>query len=165
MKKVEIRYVQLRDAKDFLEIFNDPKFYFRKYRPQTLTEEKTRIRKQSENRKKNIERNYTILYGQKIVWVIGIKIYQHRRYCWEIGYIISTKFQWKWIATKAVALIEKELVAKLWLKRIEIIMKPKNMASQRVAIHNKYKKEWLMKKIFMMKDCSMQDAYLFAKTF
>ena len=165
MDRIGIRNLQLRDAKYFLEIFNDPKFYFWKYRPKTLAEEKAWIKKQTEYRKENIERNYTILYDKKIVWVIGIKIYQHRKYCWEIGYIISTKFQWKWIATKAVALLEKEVVKKLWLKRIEIITRPKNLASQHVAIHNKYTKEWLLKKIFMMKDGSMQDAYLFAKIF
>jgi len=165
MSKVEIRDMKLGDAKWFLEIFNDPKFYFRKYRPQTLAEEKTWIKKQSTNRKKNIEWNYTIRYDKTIVWVIGIKIYQHRKYCWEIGYFIAPSYQWKWIATKSVALLEKGLVKKLGLKRIEILTRTKNITSQKVALHNHYKKEWILKKVFLMQDGNMQDAYIFAKTF
>ena len=97
--------------------------------------------------------------------MIDIKIYQHRKYCGELWYIINTKFQWKWIATKAVSLIENDVVKKLWIKRIEILTRPKNIVSQKIALHNNYKKEWLLKKVFMMKDGSFEDAYLYAKTF
>jgi hypothetical protein len=67
MENIKIRDVQLSDAPYLLEIFDDPRLHFWKSIPKTLKEEKIWIKQQSAYRRKNIERNYSIVYNKQIV--------------------------------------------------------------------------------------------------
>ena len=63
---ISIRYLRQSDAKYFLNMFDNPKFYFWKHRPTTLKEEKERIRLQSNLRKEHKERNNIIEQEKKM---------------------------------------------------------------------------------------------------
>lgn len=125
--------------------------------------EKKWLKESIKRRKDNIDLGYTILYGKEIVGGIGIKINVHRRYVGELGYFIDEKYWGKGIAGQAVKLLEELCFKKFKLTRIEIVMRPANIASEKVAIKNGYKKEGLMKKAVRGKDGEMKDCYLYAK--
>ncbi|MDD2681070.1 MAG: GNAT family N-acetyltransferase [Patescibacteria group bacterium] len=162
MSKIEIRYQRLSDAKRFFEIINNPNFIYLDIRVKSIEDERLFLSKNKERRKSNFAYNYTITLNKKVVGSIGIKINQHRPYIGEIGYFIDEAYWGQGITTKAVKLVEEIGFKKLNLKRIEVIMDPKNKASEKVAIKNNYKKEGLMKK-FIIKENSYQDALLYAK--
>lgn len=162
--EVEMRYQRLSDAKRFYQILNNDKFIYFGIRPKTIEEEKEFLKKNKDKIKNNFEHNFTILYNKIIVGGCGIKINQHRKFIGEIGYFIDEKFWNKGIATIAVEIIERIGFEKLGLKRIEILMNPKNKASEKVAIKAGYKKEGKMSKvIFSSKFNNYDDAYLYAK--
>ncbi len=75
----------------------------------------------------------------------GIKIDQHRTFIGEIGYFLDEEYWGKGIVTKAVKILEKIGFQKLGLKRIEVLMDPRNIGSEKVAIKCGYKKEGTMK--------------------
>ena len=81
------------------------------------------------------------LYNNYIIGGCGIKINQHRNFIGEIGYFLDEKFWGKGFATKAVKILEKEGFKKLNLKRIEILIHPKNMKSRALI-----SREWLEKR-------------------
>jgi [ribosomal protein S5]-alanine N-acetyltransferase len=159
--KIQLRNQRISDAKRFFEILRNPKFIFFT-KPETLEHEKQYLRKNKEKRKNNFEYNYTILYNNQVVGGCGIKIDQHRTHIGEIGYFLDEKFWNKGITTKAVKLLEKIAFSKLKLKRIEILMNPKNLASEKVAIKCNYKKEGTKKKAIKEKG-KLLDAHLYAK--
>ncbi len=163
MPKVSIRYQQVKDAKRLFEIVKNPNFLYFNISPKTVEEEKIWLKKNPQRRKDNYEWNYTILYGDKVVGAVGIKINQHRKYTGEIGYFLDEAYWGKGITTKAVALVEKEGFKKLGLSRIEILMRPENKGSEKVAINNKYKKEGIMRKLVKGKDGKMHDCFLYSK--
>jgi ribosomal-protein-alanine N-acetyltransferase len=162
MKDVALRYQRVSDAKRFYEILCNPKFKFFGPNPKSLKEEVDYLKKTKQKRKDNYSHEFTILYKNKIVGGTGIKIDQHRKFIGEIGYFIDETYWRKGIATKAVKILEKIGFEKLKLKRIEIVMNPKNKASVRVAVKNKYKREGLMKKKVVGRD-GYQDCYMYAK--
>jgi len=164
MPKIKIRYQQVKDAKRFFEILNNPNFIYLEIKVKSLAEEKEWLAKNLDRRKNNYEWNYTILYGGKVVGAIGFKINQFRKYIGEIGYFIDEKYWGKGIASQAVKLIEKEGFKKLGLKRMEILMRPENKSSEKVAIKNGYKKEGLLKKCLKDKAGKLRDAWIYAKT-
>jgi ribosomal-protein-alanine N-acetyltransferase len=69
----------------------------------------------------------------------------------------------KGVATEAVKLMEKIGFEEKGLKRIEILMRPENAASERVAIKCGYIKECISRKVIMDRDGSMRDACVYAK--
>lgn len=165
MKRVSIRYQKMQDAKRFFDILVNPKFIHLPVKVKSLAEEKEFLKNNPIKRKNNLEWNYTIIYGTEIVGGIGIKIHQSRKYIGEIGYFIDEKYWGQGIASRAVRLIEKEGFKKLGLSRIEIIMRPENKASEKVAVKNGYKKEGCLKKSLIDKRSGkMKDAWLYAKT-
>jgi len=89
-----------------------------------------------------------------------MRVNQTRDHLGEIGYFVDSNYWGKGIATRATKLIEKWGFNKLKLKRIEIMMNPKNKASEKIAIKCGYKKEGLMKKAL---HDGKEDAYLYAK--
>ena len=161
-KKIEIMYQRVSDAKRFYEILNNPNFKYFGVKPSSAEEEKEYLRTNSKNRKNNFSHNYTIIYNSKVVGGCGIKINQHRKHIGEIGYFIDEKYWGKGIATKVVKLLEKEGFKKLGLKRIEIIMDKRNIASKKVAIKNNYKKEGILRK-YIENNNKLNDSYLYAK--
>jgi [ribosomal protein S5]-alanine N-acetyltransferase len=163
MSKISIRYQRVNDAKRFYEILSNPNFIFLTAKPKSINDERKWLEKNSKRRKDNSEWNYTILYNNKIVGAVGVKINSHRTFIGEIGYFLDEAYWGKGITTKAVKLVEKEGFKKLGLARIEILMQPKNKASERVAIKCGYKKEGLLKKSISGTDGKKKDALLYAK--
>lgn len=164
MPKVTIRYQQLSDAQRFYEILNNPNFIYFSAKPESAKDEKKFLWKNPKKRKNNLEYNYSILFNGKIVGGVGIKINQHRKYIGEIGYFIDEVYWKRGIATEAVKLVEETGFNRLGLKRIEILMNPKNKASEKVAKKCGYKKEGLLRKIIKRSDSKMDDALIYAKT-
>jgi [ribosomal protein S5]-alanine N-acetyltransferase len=163
MSKISIRYQRVNDAKKFYEILSNPNFIFLTAKPKNVEDEKEWLRENAKRKKNNLKWNYTILYNNKIVGGIGIRINYHRKYIGEVGYFLDENYWRKGITTQAVKLVENEGFKKLGLTRIEILMQPKNKASERVAIKCGYKKEGLLKKSIAGIDGKKKDALLYAK--
>lgn len=160
--QIELRYQRVSDAKRFFEILNNPNFKYFKICPKDVEAEREFLRQNSEKRKNNKEFNYSILFNGKLVGGCGIHINQFRTFIGEIGYFIDEGSWGKGIATKAVKLLEDIGFKKLGLKRLEILMDPRNVSSERVAIKCRYSKEGIMKKACRNGD-EYADAHLFAK--
>lgn len=163
MSKIELRFPKISDAKRYYEILSNKNFIYFNANVKSVAEEKKWLADAGKKRKNNLEWNYAITLAGQVVGAIGMKINQHRKYIGEIGYFIDENYWGQGIASQAVKLIEKEGFKKMGLKRIEIIMLPKNKASEKVAIKNNYHKEGLMKKAIKAKDGKMKDVYLYAK--
>jgi len=161
--KVKIRFQNISDAKRFYEILNNPSFNFFSAHPKSVKDEVKWLKKSVKKKKENFEHNFTILYGKNVVGGIGVKINQHRKWIGEIGYFLDEIYWGKGITSIAVSLLEKYCFKELKLHRIEIIMSPKNKASERVAIKNKYKKEGLMNSIVTNRDKKWGDCFMYSK--
>ncbi|MBU0528893.1 GNAT family N-acetyltransferase [bacterium] len=98
----------------------------------------------------------------KLIGGCGIAINQRRKYIGEIGYFIDEGYWGRGIASKAVTILENIGFETLHLKRIEILMNPKNIDSKKVALKCGYKKEGIMKKAIKDGD-NFSDSYLYAK--
>jgi ribosomal-protein-alanine N-acetyltransferase len=158
---IKLRYPRITDAKRFVELLDNDNFVFFIHRP-NLEEEKKWIIKSREHRKKNFAHQYAITLDGKVIGGCGIKIDQHRSYIGEIGYFVAEEYWGKGIATKAVKILEKIGFKELGLKRISIVMNPKNKASEKVAIKCGYKKEGLMKSFVKIRG-KYTDSLLYAK--
>lgn len=163
MPKVKLRLQKVSDAKRFYEILNNSNFVYFGVRPKSIAEEGKWLRGNAKRQKDNTGWNYAILFGEKIVGGIGIKINYHRKFIGELGYFIDEKYWGKGIVSRAVKLIEDICFKKLKLKRIEILMRPENIASEKVAIKNGYLKEGRMRKAIKGRDGEIKDCYLYAK--
>ena len=163
MPKIKLRPQKVSDAKRFYEILNNDSFIFFGARPKSIADERIWLSGNAKRRKENTGCNYAVLYGEKIVGGIGVKINFHRKYVGEIGYFIDEKYWGKGIASRAVKLAEVICFNKLKLKRIEILIQPANKASEKVAIKNGYLKEGRMRKAINGKNGEIKDCYLYAK--
>lgn len=162
---LKIRPQKVSDAKRFYEILSNPNFIYFSAAPKSLADEKKYLKENKKRRKNNTGWNYTILYNNEIIGGVGVSINFHRNHIGEIGYFLDEKFWRRGITSKAVKMMEKICFNKLKLTRIEIVMRPENKASEKVAIKNKYKKEGLLKKLIRDKRNSMmKDCFLYAKT-
>ncbi|MDD3887586.1 MAG: GNAT family N-acetyltransferase [Patescibacteria group bacterium] len=159
--KIKLRYQKLSDAERFCEILNNPNFIYFNAKP-TLNEEIKWLKEVQKKVKNNYEHNYTILYDNKVVGGIGIKINQHCKFVGEIGYFLDEKYWGKGITCEAVRLVEEIAFKELDLKRIEILTDVKNEQSQRVAKKCGYEKEGVLKKRIINQGKNV-DAILFAK--
>jgi len=161
MNHVKIRLQEISDAERFCEILNNDNFIYFPIRP-SIEEERSFLLQNHDKMKNNFEYNYGILFDERLIGGIGIKINQHNTYIGEIGYFIDEAYWKKGTATEAVKLIEKIGFNDLNLERIEILMVPENIGSVKVAENCKYKREGLLKnriKIFQ----KFYDAYLYGK--
>lgn len=163
MPKIGIRFQRVSDAKRFFEILTNPNFLYFGTNVKSVAGEREWLRNNPWKRKENKEWNYAIIYDGQTIGGIGIKINQHRPYIGEIGYFLDEKYWGRGITVKAVKLLEKEAFGKLNLKRLEILMRPENKASERVAIKSGYLKEGRMQKAIKDRAGKMQDALLYAK--
>lgn len=162
MNGLKIRYQLVKDAADFFRILNNPNFiYF--VNVESLAAEKAMLRKNTENRKNNESYNYTFLYKNRIVGGGGVRINHTRPHIGELGYFLDEKYWGRGLTTAAVKLMEQEGFNKLGLSRIEILMRPENKASEKVAIKNDYKKEGRLKKVIKDKSGNLHDALIYAK--
>ena len=162
MVNIKIRPQKVSDAKRFYDILNNDNFIYFGVDLKSVEDERKYLRKNAKKRKDNFEYNYAIILDKKVVGACGIKIDQHSPYIGEIGYFVDENHWGKGIATKSVELLEKIAFNKLKLKRTEILMNPKNTASEKVAIKHGYKKEGLMKKKVLVLG-KYHDALLYAK--
>ena len=162
MEKIKLHPQKVSDAKSFFEILNNKNFKYFAVCPKSIAEEVKFLKKSKESRRKNIAHNYSIIFNGKLVGGCGIKINQHRKYIAEIGYFVDEKYWGKGIATSAVRAAEDICFKKLKIKRIEILMNPRNRASEKVAVKNGYKKEGLMKSAIKQRG-KYSDAFLYAK--
>lgn len=160
--KIELRNQRVSDAKMFFDILNNPNFEYFHTCPKDVEAEREFLRQNAKKRKNNLEYNYAILYNDKLVGACGIKIDQQRTFIGEIGYFLDEKYWGKGIGTKAVKILEKIGFDKLGLKRIIILMNPKNIGSEKIAIKCGYKKEGTMKQSIKDGDV-FSDAHLYAK--
>jgi len=160
-EKIELRYQRVSDAKRFFEILNNPNFKYFKVCPKDIEAEKEFLRLNSEKRKNNIQYNYGIWFNDKLIGGCGININQFRTFIGEIGYFLDEEYWGRGIAVKAVKLLENIGFKKLGLKRIEILMHPKNLSSEKVALKCEYEKEGTMKKA-CRNGTEYADAHLYA---
>ena len=162
MAEVELKPHKVAYAKRLYEILNNPNFVYFSVCPKTVKEEEKWLKDLPKKMKSNFEYSYAIFYKGKLVGSCGIKVDQHRKHIGEMGYFIDEDYWGKGITTKAVKLLEKIGFGKLKLKRLTIIMDPKNKSSEKVAIKCGYKREGTMKKAYYGKN-KYFDAHLYAK--
>ncbi|MBT3450510.1 GNAT family N-acetyltransferase [archaeon] len=160
--KIELRYPKVSDAKKFLDILKNPNFKYFSFCPISVEEEIKWIKNCVKNRKNNLEYNYAIILGGKLIGGCGIKIDQHLKHIGEIGYFVAEEYWGKGIATKAVKLLEKIAFKDLKLRRLTILMSSKNKGSEKVAIKCGYKKEGTMRK-YRKLNSKLTDYHLYAK--
>lgn len=161
--KVTIQPQRVNDAKRFVEILSNPHFFYFPAKPKTIKEEKEFLRLNTKKRKDKTEFNFSIIYNEKVhVGGIGVRIDQFRTYIGEIGYFVDEKYWGKGIATCALKELEKFIISKLTLHRIEIRVAKENKASQRIAVKCGYKKEGILRKMLYVEN-RWYDCYLFSK--
>ena len=159
MPKINLRYQRVSDAKRFYEILSNPNFIYFPVKVVSVEEEKKWLAKGIERRKNNFAYDFAIIYKNKLVGAVGMKIDPHHKGTGEIGYFIDEKYWGLGITTEATKLIEKFAYKKLKLYRLELRIKPKNKASIKVAVKNGYHKEGLLHG----RKGKNEDCYLFAK--
>jgi ribosomal-protein-alanine N-acetyltransferase len=166
MTQISLRPQEISDAQRFYDILKNPKFIYFSWNPKSIEDEANRIKISKQDFEKGTVYNYTIIgENSEIIWGIWVKINSHRPYIGEIWYFVDETYRWQGIASKAVQILETFCFDKLNIKRLEIIMDPQNIASEKVAIKVWYTKEWLMKKCFVSRlDDDLHDAWLYAKT-
>jgi ribosomal-protein-alanine N-acetyltransferase len=106
--------------------------------------------------------NFSIIYNQKHVGGIGVRIDSFRSFIGELGYFIDEKYWGRGITTQAVRLLEDFIIANLNLHRIEIRMAIQNKASQKIAIKCGYKKEGILRESNFING-KWYDSYLYSK--
>lgn len=161
---IQLRLQQISDAQRFFEILNNPNFLYFGSQPDSIEAEIAWLEGNEKRLREHKEWNYTILKGEEIIGGIGVKINQHRSYIGEIGYFIDEAYWGQGIATEAVRLLEEICIRELRMTRIELLMLPENIASEKVAIKSGYRKEGLLQKALLHKDGSKRDCLLYAKT-
>lgn len=161
--KISIRYSRLKDAPRFFAILSNPNFKYLSVSVKTLKDEEKWLRTCPDKRRKNIEWNYAILGDGRVIGAVGIKINRARPYIGEIGYFLEEKYWGQGLTTRAVKLVEREAFIKLGISRLEVVMRPENRGSERVAIKNNYQKEGLLRKFDKDKQGKLHDFWLYAK--
>ena len=159
---VEIRLQRVSDAKRYFEILSSPNFHYLPAKPKTLEEERCFLRLNSEKRRNGTEFNFSIIYNGKHVGAIGVRLDTFRPYIGEIGFFVDEKYWGIGITTEALKKLEKFIIEKTDITRIEIRMAKQNIASQRVAVKGGYKKEGILVQMLFI-EAKYFDCYLYAK--
>jgi len=165
MTKIQLRLQEISDAKRFYEILSNPNFTYFSANPKSVEDEENWLKDSYKYLIDGSQYNFTNLYDNEIVGSVGVKINIHRKHIGEIWYFIDEKYRGKNIATEAVKLLEEKCFSELKLKRIEIVMQPENIGSEKVAIKAGYTKEGLLKKVVETKERNWEykDVYIYAK--
>jgi RimJ/RimL family protein N-acetyltransferase len=162
---LQLRVTSVVDAPRFFEMISSEKYMYFWWNMSSIDDAYDYLLRQQE---RNLlwgktEDMYSILFDGKVIGSVWVIRMQHRKHVWEIGYFVDDAYWWKWIATQAVHMIEKIAFEDLWFQRLVIILKPINVASERVAIKAGYTNEWLLHGEIRNPDGSLWDAYIYAK--
>ncbi len=146
--EVELKLAKLSHAKRHVEILDDPNFlYF--WDPPSL-------------RQQGLSYFFSIFFGKTIVGGCGLHVNYRRKYIAEIGFFVDHDYWGRGIATNAVRQLEWLGFNELELERIEMLMDPRNSASERVAVKCGFQKEGLIRNVVKI-DGNFYDALLYAK--
>ncbi len=159
---VEIRPQRVSDVKRYFEILSSPNFHYLPAKPKTLEEERCFLRLNAEKRRNGTEFNFSIIYNGKHVGAIGGRLDTFRPYIGEIGFFVDEKYWGIGITTEALKKLEKFIIEKTDITRMEIRMAKQNKASQRVAVKGGYKKEGILAQMLFI-EYKCFDCYLYAK--
>lgn len=166
--KVEIRPHRISDAKQLFEIVTNKKYvnYFKKMggtqRIKTMEQEVKFLKKAAGDLKSGFTIGYSIVVDGKVHGAIGLMINQHRKFIAEVGYLLSSEMWGKGITTKALNMMSKVGFTKYNLKRIELVVHPKNKASIRVAEKAGYKKEGKMQNGILTGEGKSMDSIMYS---
>ena len=116
----------------------------------------------SEKRRNGTEFNFSIIYNRRHVGAIGVRLDTFRPYIGEIGFFVDEQHWGRSITTEALKKLEKFIIEKTVITRIEIRMAKQNKASQRVAVKGGYKKEGILAQMLFIEDKRF-DCYLYSK--
>ena len=159
---VQIRPQRISDAKRYFEILSSPNFHYLPAKPKTLEEERQFLRLNSEKRRNGTEFNFSIIYNGRHVGAIGVRLDTFRPYIGEIGFFVDEQHWGRSITTEALKKLEKFIIEKTDITRIEIRMAKQNKSSQRVAVKGGYKKEGILVQMLFIED-KYFDCYLYSK--
>lgn len=163
--KITIRIQRVSDAKRFFEILNNPNFVYFSVCPKSIEEERKILRKNIAKIDQKIEWSYSILFNGVVIGAVGLRKHGIRGHVGEIGYFVEEKYWGKGVASRAVELITEVAVKELGFRRLEIIARPENKGSVRVAEKCGFEKEGLCRKLIATRDGKFHGAYLYAKVF
>jgi ribosomal-protein-alanine N-acetyltransferase len=159
---VEIRPQRVSDAKRYFEILSSPNFHYLPAKPKTLAEERCFLKLNSEKRRNGTEFNFSIIYNGRHVGAIGVRLDTFRPHIGEIGFFVDEQYWGRGITTEALKKLEKFIIEKTDITRIEIRMAKQNKASQRIAVKGGYKKEGILARMLFIEGKCF-DCYLYAK--
>ena len=152
----------MSDAKRFFDILNHPAFIYFPAKPKTMADQKDFLRLNPMKRKNKTAFNFSIIFDDKHVGGCGVRINPHYPFIGEVGYFIDHDYWGKGIATDALNQLELFIFDELNLKRLELLLAEKNIASEQVAIKREYKKEGVLRKRLQVED-TFYDCCLYAK--
>jgi len=160
MPKVAIESMRLCDTERVYDIMRGSGSEYLAV-PSTLEKFREEFIDMSKNEGGRSRYEYVILCDGEQVGRIGLCV-GHRN--GEICYLIDERYRGRGIATEAVRLVEKVAFAELGLDRIEALMHPENVASERVAIKAGYENEGIKHWAVRGSDTAYRDVLLYVKT-
>lgn len=160
--KIKLRKLKISDAEQLKKmmtpkLLKEESWPIKKY---TIKDAKKEIKK-SLDKKNNIHK-FGIFSEKELVGKISLISPDITKKIYEVGYIISEKHRRKGIATIALKKICEIGFNKMKLKRIWAKVIPKNLASEKILIKNKFKKEGHLKKSFFLNK-KYNDEIIYAK--
>ena len=164
MSKVQLRFMEMSDAERLFEILTNPNFTHFGSTPKTMEEELNWLKGVAQGIADGTSYSYAIIFDGELVGGIGVKIFAHRTYVGEIGYFLDEKLWGQGIVVEAVKLLEENCFSNFGLTRLEAVMQPENIASEKVAIKSGYHKEGFLKNVLKDREGNLKDVYLYAKT-
>ena len=103
---------------------------------------------------------FGIFYRNEHIGIIDIKLISKEHKNCEIGYFLGNKTNWKkGIGSKAVELVCDYIKKKLKLKKVVAHTYENNIASQKILIRNKFKKEGEIKNFYKFKKKRISKIY------
>jgi ribosomal-protein-alanine N-acetyltransferase len=128
---VQIRPQRVSDAKRYFEILSSPNFHYLPAKPETLEQERYFLRLNSEKRRNGTEFNFSIIYKGRHVGAIGVRLDTFRSYIGEIGFFVDEQYWGRGITTEALKKLEKFIIEKTDITRIEIRMAKQSQSESR----------------------------------
>lgn len=165
MENITLRYSGIQDAQRFYEMISSEKYLYFWWRMTSVDDALDYFQRQQQRYEAwyRTEHMYSIILDEKVIGSVWIVCIQHRRHVGEIGYFVDEAYWGKGIATQAVKMVEKLWFEDLWFQRLTIVLKPENVASEKVAIKSGYTKEAYLHSEIRNPEGTLHDALLYAK--